>query len=130
MSLCIDTNVISYIFKGDSRGADYLPILAGHRGILSFMTVAELDRWALESGWGKSRKEKLAKHLRRHVIYPYDREVCSRWADICYAADRKGRPIGEADAWIAATALVLDYPLVTHNPSDFAAVDGLRILTA
>jgi predicted nucleic acid-binding protein len=44
-------------------------------------------------------------------------------------ATRKGRPIQVADAWIAATALLYGIPLVTHNPADFAGVDGLRLIT-
>ena len=34
-----------------------------------------------------------------------------------------------ADAWIAATALHLDVPLVTHNKNDFLGVDGLTLIT-
>lgn len=130
MSRVVDTNVVSFLFKGDSRGDLYLPMLAGHNWIISFMTLAELDRWALDKGWGKSRKDKMAKYLRRFIVYPYDRDVCLRWAEVTHRADRKGHPIGEADAWIAATALVLGHALVTHNPADFTMVDGLKMLTA
>jgi predicted nucleic acid-binding protein len=35
-----------------------------------------------------------------------------------------------ADAWIAAAALQLNVPLVTHNAGDYRAVDKLTILTA
>jgi predicted nucleic acid-binding protein len=45
-------------------------------------------------------------------------------------ARRQGRPIQTADAWIAATALHLGVPLVTHNPADYAGVSGLTVLTA
>jgi predicted nucleic acid-binding protein len=34
-----------------------------------------------------------------------------------------------ADAWIAATALQLGVPLVTHNVGDYAGVSGLAILS-
>jgi hypothetical protein len=37
----IDTDVISYIFKGDTRGEMYRPHLDNRLGVLSFMTVAE-----------------------------------------------------------------------------------------
>jgi tRNA(fMet)-specific endonuclease VapC len=45
------------------------------------------------------------------------------------AARRAGRPIGPADAWIAATALRYGVPLVTHNPSDYTGVPGLSVLS-
>ena len=35
----IDTDVISYIFKGDTRGEMYQPHLDNKLGVLSFMTV-------------------------------------------------------------------------------------------
>ena len=39
------------------------------------------------------------------------------------------RPISPQDAWIAATALRYQIPLVTHNAADFDAVEGLTIIT-
>jgi len=44
-------------------------------------------------------------------------------------ARRSGRPIATADAWNAATALLLGLPLVTHNRSHFAHVAGLTIIS-
>ena len=35
-----------------------------------------------------------------------------------------------ADAWIAATALVLSAPLVTNNPKDYHHLDKLQIVSA
>jgi tRNA(fMet)-specific endonuclease VapC len=38
-----------------------------------------------------------------------------------------GRPTPEIDLWIAATALVHDLTLVTHNTRDFAQIPSLRL---
>jgi predicted nucleic acid-binding protein len=46
------------------------------------------------------------------------------------AARRRGRAMEVADAWTAAVALALNAPLVTHNPTDYAIVEGLMIVTA
>ena len=43
---------------------------------------------------------------------------------------QKGRPISSADAWIAASALVLSAPLVTNNPKDYRHLDKLQIVSA
>jgi predicted nucleic acid-binding protein len=42
----------------------------------------------------------------------------------------KGAPISAADAWIAATALVLSAPLVTNNSKDYRHLDKLQIISA
>ena len=41
----------------------------------------------------------------------------------------KGHPINAGDAWIAATALRHDLPLVTHNRSDFEHIPGLAVIS-
>lgn len=129
-SLVLDTDVASFLFKGDSRASLYDPFLGGRVLVLSFMTLAELDQWALKRRWGKARKARMDEYLGRYVIYPFDRELCRCWAEVKYLGDRRGRPIETADAWIAATALVANISLLTHNPTDFAGVDGLTVLTA
>lgn len=128
-SVVVDTDVVSFDFKGDSRAALYDPHLAGKLLVLSFMTLAELDLWALERRWGQARKQRMEEHLGRFVIYPYNRILCQEWAEVTRAADRKGRPIKTADAWIAATALLAGVQLVTHNAADFQGVPGLTIIT-
>jgi predicted nucleic acid-binding protein len=45
------------------------------------------------------------------------------------AARENGRCIDAADAWIAATALLSDAALITRNPTDYAGVPNLRILS-
>jgi len=35
--------------------------------------------------------------------------------------------IETADAWIAATALLYDVPLLTHNKADYLGVPGLQL---
>ena len=64
------------------------------------------------------------------VVMPYDRALCLWWAEACCSAQRNGYVVETADAWIAATALLHDIPLVTNNPDDFRGIDGLTILTA
>ncbi len=37
----LDTDVLSFIVKGDTRGSPYTPLLIGKRACISFQTVAE-----------------------------------------------------------------------------------------
>jgi tRNA(fMet)-specific endonuclease VapC len=128
--LVVDTDVISYLFRGDTRAEPFRLMLSGRVLVISFMTVAELERWALGRNWGPGRVASLERFLERFALVPFDRPLCRRWAEAMDGARRQGRPIQTADAWIAATALHLGLPLVTHNPSDYAGVPGLNVLPA
>jgi predicted nucleic acid-binding protein len=129
-TLVVDTNIISYLEKGDSRAALYESDLVGNTLIMSFMTLAELDRWAIAKKWGSVRLAKMALHIgTTYLIHPYDRALCREWARISESAGSVGKTIGTADAWIAATATLHGLSLVTHNPSDFAGVVGLVLIT-
>ena len=124
----VDTDVVSMLFKGDSRAQHYRGHMGGRLLGISFMTFAELHRWHLERRWGALRRAELAEYLTRYVVLPASREICARWADVSWQARRKGRPIQTADAWIAASALHYQVPLITHNAADYATVDGLRVI--
>jgi len=45
------------------------------------------------------------------------------------SAKRNGRPIAAADAWIAATALHLGVPLISHNKNHFVGVNHLTVIS-
>ncbi len=126
----VDTNVVSFISKRDTRARLFRRHLLGRTLLISFMTLAEVHAWALERRWGQARREQLAHHLERYAVHYPDSWLCERWAEVRHQIKRKGREIGIADGWIAATALYHSIPLVTHNPSDFADVSGLTLLRA
>ena len=126
----VDTDVVSMLFKGDSRAVAYRPHIMGRLLGISFMTLAELERWPLERNWGQARRFELTQYLARYVVLPVSRELCCRWAEVSFAARSKGRPIQTAGAWIAASALHYQVPLITHNRDDYEAVDGLVLLSA
>lgn len=131
MEPCVlDTDVASFLFKGDARAELYRPLLSGRLRVLSFMTVAEMHQWAESKGWGEARRLALDLHLNRFVVVQSDVLLCRAWAEVRGSARRAGRPIQTSDAWIAATAVRYGLPLATHNPKDFAGVAGLRLLTA
>jgi predicted nucleic acid-binding protein len=59
----VDTDVVSLIFKNHHIAALYEADLAGCILLISFMTLAELDRWAIQSKWGPARREWLRLYL-------------------------------------------------------------------
>lgn len=126
--LLLDTDVASFFFKNDTRSQLYRPYMKDKILVISFVTVAELEQWALERNWGYRRKEELEKYIRHFVVCPFDRNLCHTWAEIRVKGRKKGHPIPFADAWIAATALLHDLPLATHNRKHYNKIEGLTIV--
>jgi predicted nucleic acid-binding protein len=85
----VDTDIVSMLFKGDTRVLAYRPHITGRLLGISFMTLAELDRWSLERNWGHGRKLELAQHLTRYTVLPASRELCAKWAEVAFAAREK-----------------------------------------
>jgi tRNA(fMet)-specific endonuclease VapC len=124
----VDTCVVSILLKGHSSAPHYLAHLEGRLRAISFMTEAELYRWALRRHWGERRREWLDNVLRKYAIVPVDRELCLLWAKITNERQGQGRPISCADAWVAASALRHDAMLLTDNTRDFELIEGLVVV--
>jgi predicted nucleic acid-binding protein len=107
----------------------YRPHLISPPFLISFMTLAELRSWMRHRNWGVARRRRLERYLQRYqVVYATD-ALCERWAEATDSARRNGKPIGAADAWIAATALLQHVPLVTHNRTHYVGVEGLTVIS-
>jgi predicted nucleic acid-binding protein len=125
----VDTDVVSFLYKRDTRAKLYEPHLNDPPFILSFMSLAELRRWTLERSWGERRRQELEEYLIRYLIIHSDDHMCDQWAEAMNRSRLGGRPIAPADAWVAATALLLDIPLVTHNAAHYTGIEGLRVIS-
>lgn len=125
----VDTDVLSFWQKGDTRGGDYSRALAGRTLVISFQTVAEQLRWAAERGWGEQRRAELGTYLQQFIVYPYSADLAREWAEIMAATSKAGKPMSAGDGWIAATARLQGLPLATHNRKHFEAVPDLTIIT-
>jgi predicted nucleic acid-binding protein len=113
--------------KGHTLATVYQPHLTGFTLAVSFQTVAELLEGAALASWGAAKRARLLSMLQSLLVLETTPAVCERWAEVRVA--RAARPIGVADAWIAATALASGIDLVTHNPADFAGIPGLVVIT-
>ncbi|HEY2585149.1 MAG TPA: PIN domain-containing protein [Tepidisphaeraceae bacterium] len=122
----VDTNVVSYLLKQDTRAELYRKHLEGRRLYVSFMTVAEIYCWMVERQWSRNRIEGVRRKLAAYRTLIYDDEMAWKWAEVMAI---KGHPIAPGDAWIAACALRHGMPLVTHNRSDFEHVPDLTVIS-
>ena len=128
-AVVVDTDVVSLIFKGDNRADKHLSALTVPDLLVSFMTEAELERWILQAKWGSARIIRFRTYMKRFVSVPSSRDLIVKWAEVMVAARSIGRRIEAADAWIAATALQENLPLVTNNSKDFEHISDLRLIS-
>ena len=127
-AVVVDTDVVSLVFKADSRAEKYVSALSAPDLLISFMTEAELERWILQARWGSERIVRFRTYLKRFVSVPSSRDLIVGWAEVMVVARSLGRRIEVADAWVAATALLYDAPLLTNNPGDYVGVAGIKLL--
>ena len=125
----VDTDVVSFLFKNHLLGTLYDPEIAGRVPLVSFMTIAELERWAIQHRWSAQRIAWLNLYLKRFTVVPSSPDLCRHWANITVNAQARGRRIECADARIAASAVLYNAPLITHNRADYLGVAGLILIS-
>ena len=127
--MMLDTNIVSYIMRGSREAMMYLPLLQDKVLCVSFITVGELYFWAEKKRWGYQKRLQLENVLKKYVVIPYDFRIAKCYAKVRAERERKGLPISCADAWIAASAVRHDVPIVTHNVRDFRNISNLHVIS-
>lgn len=128
-AVLLDTDVLSFLAKGDTRAALYAPALAGQQLCVCFQTVAELRLWALIRRWGPARQAAMDALLEHFVVLRYDAAMAQYWAEVTAHRRRLGHPIESGDAWIAASALRHGITLFSHNAADYRDIPGLIVVS-
>ena len=132
MTYTLDSNSISYIFRGEGRVNEHFQqeiIKNGNLYTIPLMVFYEIKRWLLYKPNRSLRIldqefDTLFQSVRHMSDMPL--EVYEKAADIYIALKQKGQLIGDADILIAAYCLVNGYTLVTRNTADFNRIDGLN----
>lgn len=95
------------------------------RVFMSVVTLAEL-RHGIERLAKGARRHRLNRWLTDELpsrfdgrVLPVDAAVADAWGRLVAHREALGRPIGMADAFVAATVQVHGFTLVTRNVSDF-----------
>ena len=123
----LDTNAVSLLLQGGEECSRLVERIRGRPGVVSFQTVEEAWFGAFKARWGSRRRNELKRHLRKFkVIWP-NAELVEVCAHLRAEQSAVGRRLSVDDAWIAATALYLKYPLVSGD-SDFASVANLELI--
>ena len=128
--LILDSNTISYYFRGDPLVVPRLqalrPAEVGVPAIVEYALRYGLLR--MPSDVAAPRLAALAQLLRPMQMLPFDGECAAQAARIRVELEAAGTPIGPHDTLIAATALRHQGTLVTRNVREFSRVQGLQWL--
>jgi predicted nucleic acid-binding protein len=98
--------------------------------VISVITVAELQLGVLVARDAAVRAQRLATAAFVRATFqpiPIDDAVAHVWAHLVADLRNRGRRVPVNDAWIAATAMSRNLPVVTQD-SDYDAIDGLRVI--
>lgn len=128
MSFLLDTNICSAHIK---RPAGLFHRFIQHSGRLYVPTivVGELYAWAYRRG----NTDRLVRIIEGDLLASlhllvFDDECGRMFGRTRAALLNIGVNVERVDVMIAATAIVHDLTLVTHNTNDFAQIPGLRVV--
>jgi tRNA(fMet)-specific endonuclease VapC len=124
--ILLDTNVVVAFLNGEGsvlkRIKDEIDRIA-----LSPLVIAELDYGAKVSHKAKENLEKLYRFVDIVQVVPFDIECAKAFGTIKSRLRSLGKPTGEVDALIAATALAHEAIFVTANKRHFENIEGLKV---
>lgn len=133
--IVLDTNVISELARQapDPGVLSWLDPLEISGVATTAVTAAELRYGVARLPAGRRKRELavvihgiLAEDFHGRVL-PFDEHASGRYADIVIGRERIGRPIGIADAQIAAICREAGAILATRNTADFEET-GIELL--
>jgi len=129
MIYALDSNIISYMFKGDAdiKLRYRQAIEGGNDVVIPPIVFYEVQRGLLAGRLNK-RLVEFDELCQNALNVDFDMLVWQRAAQISALLYQQGRPIEDADILIAAYCVVNGFTLVTNNARHFERVDGLKIV--
>lgn len=134
VGVVVDTMVISWLFddRPNPLADRYRALIGPAPVLLAFQTVMELRFGAMRAGWGELRYRRLDRQITELAVVQPDDEMITLCAQLRTSCQQIGHALADkvhdGDRWIAATAVRLGCPLVSHD-GVFKGVPGLTLLT-
>jgi len=129
MIFALDTNIISYILRGDNTLKSRLQYEENNnnRSVIPLMVYYEIKRGLLASG--ATVKMKLFDNLCvTWKVNRFSKADMNTAAKIYAELKQKGRLIDDGDLLIAAQCITNDYTLVTNNTKHFQNIAELKYI--
>jgi predicted nucleic acid-binding protein len=80
---------------------------------ISVVTLAELRAGHIYGKWGAPRRERAEPLIGSYLLVPLDMPTVNEWARLAAACKSSGVTVPHNDLWIASTANVREWPLVS-----------------
>ena len=94
---------------------------------ISIFTIYELIEGCNRSTYPREAEEKAFEVISELKDIVSDRRICILAGRIAGELKRKGRPIGDGDTIIGATALAHNLTIITKNEKHFKLMPGLKV---
>ncbi|MCP4473448.1 MAG: type II toxin-antitoxin system VapC family toxin [Gammaproteobacteria bacterium] len=124
----LDTNICIYIAKQKPMSVleRFEQLAVGSVG-MSIITYGELYYGAQKSHRTKKTKQFLEELIGLIPPLPLPIDAAKCYGVIRRQLEKKGKPIGNNDLWIAAHAMSMNLTVVTNNCKEFSRVAKLRL---
>lgn len=121
--LALDSNAVIAYFQDDENIAAWIE--ASDALFFPVIVVGELEYDALHSSRPKKNLKRLMSFLEQGSIADVTVDTAGKYAEVRQALAIRGKPIPEADLWIAAICLENGLPLLSDD-THFRLVPGLK----
>jgi predicted nucleic acid-binding protein len=126
MSYLLDTDTSSAYLQGNTQVFGKFVQHSG-RLYLSILSVAEPYSWVFLSDKPEKREDGLLLMLSDLHVIGLDHDIVRHCGMTRASLRREGKEVPTVDMLIAATAIVNDLTVVTHNQRHFRLIPDLRL---
>ena len=126
MSFLLDTDIASAYLQGNGKVFNRF-IQHGGGLYISVLSVSELFSWVYVADNPTRREGGLLAMLSDVTVLPIDDDIARKCGQLRASLQHKGTKVPTLDLLIAATALLHNLTVVTHNQRHFSLVPDLRI---
>jgi len=116
----LDTNAVIYYFKGMQKAVAVFKLLEDANEDINLSVITKIELLSFDN---EDELKNIDRLLANSRIFSLDDEIVDKTIEV-----RKKYKLKLPDAIIAATAMINNLTLVTHNKKDFKKIRGLKII--
>ena len=116
----LDTNAVIYYFKGMQKTVAVFKLIEDANEEVNLSVITKIELLSFDN---EDELKNIDRLLVNSRIFSLDDEIVDKTIEV-----RKKYKLKLPDAIIAATAMINNLILVTHNKKDFKEIRGLKII--